>query len=127
MAQPRGIRYPFTFGAAGGVRGAQGVEKVKSNLEHLVKSKLKERLVRKDVGTVSYDLVLRNSDPSSRSLVETLIREAIVRFEPRAILKNISVFQQETEDGNHVFLDVEFLFRETGEVGTLSTQLTSPS
>ncbi len=120
---PSGIRFPFTFAGAGGVRKNEGADKVASNLEALVMTALQERLVRKSVGTVGYQIVLRNADEMSRRAIKGLIWEAIVRHERRARLLSLEITSNDTDDGRAVFVEGVFIFKQTGEESTFSTQI----
>jgi len=120
---PAGIKFPFRFAASGSVRLAEGAEKVASNLEAIAKTALLERLIRKGVGTVGYRLVLRNADETARRATKGLIREAIVRHEPRALLRSLEVSAVDTDTGRAVFVDGVFIFRQTGEESTFRTQI----
>ncbi len=122
-AFPQGIKFPFQFGSTGGVLEAEGVKKVSANLSGLVATPLKSRVIRKDVGTISYAQVLRNRITGTDSLVEELVREPITKFEPRALVRDVTIRDVEDDSGTSRFIDVSFVFRETGEADTSSTQI----
>lgn len=123
MENPSGIKFPFRFAGAGGVRLSEGAEKVASNLEAIAKTAINERLIRKNSGTVGYTAVLRNADEISRRAIRDLVREAIVRHEPRAWLKSLTVTANDTADGRAVFIEGIFVFRPTGEESIFKTQI----
>ncbi len=123
MTEPRGIRYPFRFSDAGSVRITDGADKIRSNLYALVKTTLKERLIRKNVGTVGYAMVLRNQSIPNSSLILTLIRESIVRHEPRALLLDVRLRFEDAREGQKTFINVDFIFRDTGEAETLVVEV----
>jgi hypothetical protein len=89
----------------------------------LVRSSIKERLIRKGVGTVSYDAVLRTA--SSSGLIPQLIREAFQKYEPRATNLSIKIYREDIKGIQHVFARVGYLFKLSGEPETvISVQLT---
>lgn len=120
---PSGIRFPFRFADAGGVRRVDGADKVAANLEALAVTALQERLVRKSVGTVGYQTVLRNPDEISLRATRDLIREAIAKYERRARVLSLELSAVNTDSGTAVFIDCEFLFRQTGEKSTFRAQI----
>lgn len=120
---PSGIKFPFTFSGAGGVRTVSGAEKVASNLEALVKTAINERIVRKNVGTIGYKAVLRNADEVARKAIKDFVREAIVKHEPRALLLSLDISSVEMTSGIGVFIDGNFIFRQTGEEATFRSQI----
>lgn len=120
---PSGIRFPFRFADAGGVRRASGADKVAANLEALAVTALQERLVRKNVGTVGYQAVLRNPDEMALRATRDLIRQAIAKYERRARLISLELSAVNTDSGTAVFVDGKFLFRQTGEESTFRAQI----
>ena len=122
---PSGISFPFRFSDAGGVAKDDGADKVISNLKALVLSRVKSRLIRKEVGTIGYDRVLRSAYGTALSPVKMLIADAIARYEPRALGVQIDIQQHEDlEQGMKVVADISFIFRNTGDPVTLSLDLT---
>lgn len=120
--EPRGIRFPFQFGAAGGVRVVEGVDKVKSNLECLVRTDQKERVIRKDVGTVGYKAVFRSFRSAGSGLIRDLVFEAVAKYERRALLDDVLLVEREDKDGTSTYIDLRFVFKETGEDALVSVR-----
>lgn len=120
MAQPKGILFPFRFKYAGGVNKGDGIDKIKANLTALAYTSVNERPIRKEVGTVGYRQVFRPADDITHNLIRDLYRQAIVRFEPRIQVLTIKVSSDQDSDGMHVFIDVNFLFKTTGETSSLT-------
>lgn len=123
MSEPKGIKFPFRFTDAGGVAQVEGIDKVAANLKTLALTALKERLIRKNVGTVGYQQVFRPGDEVSLDVVRELVRESIARHEPRARVRSIETRTVEDDDGVKSFIDVAFVFRETGENGEVAVPL----
>jgi hypothetical protein len=123
MSQPRGIAFPFRFNDSGGVAESEGVAKVGDNLHHLTTSKVKERVIHKNVGTVAYDQVFRPNDDSTFDLVQALLREAYSTYERRALILGLDLRRTEDRDGMKTFIDTKFVFRETGQEDTVSVQV----
>lgn len=123
MENPSGISFPFRFSQAGGVKLASGVEKVEGNLKALATTAVKERLIRKNVGTVGYQAVLRNQTDATRKAIRDLVWEAIVRHERRAKLLSLTVTKASVESGTGILIEGTFIFRQTGLESTFRAQI----
>jgi phage baseplate assembly protein W len=123
MINPAGISFPFRFTDAGGVRREEGVAKVKANMIALAKTTVNERLIRKQVGTIGYSKVLRNVGDPALGAIKDLVREALNRFESRALIVNLKVYRDDVTIDGKVFLDIGFIFRSTGKYELVTTQL----
>lgn len=121
MQKPSGIKFPFRFSDAGGVQLAEGAEKVGSNLSVLAITQANQRLIRKAVGSIGYSTVLRNTGETGRRAAQSVIREAIVQFEPRAVLRSLTVTEVNTDTGTAVVAEGTYVFRPTGEETTFRT------
>jgi phage baseplate assembly protein W len=120
---PSGIKFPFEFVAAGGVGKADNGDKVMSNLKALILSKINERLIRKNVGTIGYTRVFKSARATTLEPIKHLIRQAIVKFEPRAAGITIDFRLQDDSEGSKVIADVAFIFKNTGEPVKMSLEL----
>lgn len=123
MIEPRGIQFPFRFNYLGSVAQVEGVEKVKSNMIALIKTALNERVIRKLVGSIGYRYILRNADKAAFSIIKTLVREAITKQEKRALLLDVRVYAVEAENGMNTYIDIDFIYKATGERDQLIVRL----
>ena len=121
---PSGISFPFRFSPAGGVAKADDGDKVLSNLKALILSSINERLVRKSVGTIGYRRVFKSASVTAANPIKHLIKQAIVKFEPRASGVTVELRQEEERGDVRVIADVSFIFRNTGDPAKLSLELT---
>lgn len=121
--EPAGIQFPFRFNYMGRVATVSGSEKVKSNMVALIKTAVNERVVRKKVGSIGYRYVLRNADKAAWSMIRTLIREAITKYEKRVLLIDVKVYAVEAENGMNTYIDIDFMYKGTGQRDQLTTQL----
>jgi len=120
---PSGIAFPFRFRASGGVAKVSAGQKISANLMALITSSVKERLIRKEVGTVGFHRVLRSAH-NNTGLVESLVLEAITRFEPRAKDVQVNVFPQEYEEGEmRVYVEISFIFKYSSDPVILRTRI----
>jgi hypothetical protein len=120
---PSGIKFPFSFSQAGGVTKVGGASKVSSNLKALVTCDIRDRLIYKEVGVISYKSVLRNFTNAFIVMFKKIASEAIYKYEPRATNVSIEVKRKEDADGYYVVAEVSYLFKNSGEFATLSLEL----
>lgn len=113
MSDISGISFPFKFSNLGGVAAVSGEDKIKSNLRALVLSSVNERLIRKQVGSIGYSKVFRNITDIGDEIVETLVGEAIAKFERRIKVKELSLYTIEDSGGVEVHLKITY-FRKNG-------------
>ncbi len=123
MTNPMGISFPFRFTDAGGVRREEGIDKVQINMIALAKTTVNERLIRKLVGTIGYSKVLRNMGDTALGAIKDLVREALNRYESRALITSIRVYRDDASIDGKTFIDISFIFRPTGEHQSVTTQL----
>ncbi len=91
MSVPQGLAHPFRFGGTGGLARASGDDKIKTNLKVIVQTALRERVMRPELGTVSFHQVLRNATSPAQALIRQLVAEAIAKHEPRVQLLSVDV------------------------------------
>jgi phage baseplate assembly protein W len=96
----KGVARPFRFGPRGHANRVEKEARIKQNLEGIALTKKGERLREKDFGTVGYDLIFRNLTEARLHLIENLVADAIVNYEPRALLHDITSSKEENPDGS---------------------------
>jgi hypothetical protein len=117
---PSGLRFPMAINPAGGWGIVVGSDKIASNLKALVLSHIKERVIYKNVGTVGYDAVFR-AVPSP--LIVALVKEAISKYEPRAVNVSVLVRREELDSGTAVFCDVRYAFKFSEKPSMITVEL----
>lgn len=100
----------------------QDEEAVKTALRHLILTKNFERPFHPEVGTQVTSLLFENFSPSVRIAMEKTIEDAILKFEPRVKLNNISIL--ELQDANTLEVTINFTLRNVNRPVTLTTLLT---
>lgn len=123
MTYPSGIAFPFSFSNLGGVSIAEGADKVMSNLKALILCDLGGRLIRKGVGTTSHKKVFRNISIGQVNFIAAMIKESILKFEPRATNVQVSAEKLEDSAGSKLYVRASFIFKNTGEPATLEIEV----
>lgn len=120
---PSGIKFPFSVNQSGGISKAEGASKVSSNLKALVLCDIRDRLIYKEIGVISYQALLRNMTESFAVLFKKFVVEAIAKYEPRAVVNSVTLIQKEDSSGTYLTVQVSYVFKNSGEFATLSLDL----
>lgn len=100
----------------------QDEEAVKTALKHLILTKNFERPFHPEIGTQITSLLFENFSPSVRIAMEKTIEDAILKYEPRVNLNNVSIL--ELQDSNTLEVTINFTLRNVNRPITLTTLLT---
>lgn len=114
----RGFSIPFRI-EDGGVAQAGGPEKLKENLVHILLTGVGERVMRRNYGGGIQQLVHDPNNDALRAIIQHQIATSIGQWEPRILLQNVAVSQQE----GTVFIDLQYIIRRTRQVQSLSVPI----
>ncbi|CAE6749130.1 hypothetical protein R69927_02080 [Paraburkholderia domus] len=89
----RGWGFPVAFTLADGVVMAEGAEDVNQSLRILFSTEPGERVMRENYGCALYDVMFQNIDSELIAEIETRIVDGMLRYEPRACLTEVRVYQ----------------------------------
>lgn len=90
--EPRGFGFPFRIDPiSGGVTWAEGREKLRANVMHLLQTNPGERTMRRDYGAGLRDLVHDPNDDVLRALAQHRIGRALAEAEPRIQIQSVVV------------------------------------
>ena len=109
----KGFAFPMRFSPLGHIERAVGGDKRKSNIEHLLQTDIGERLARRRIGSAGNAQLLRPYTLSSRSLIESLTEEAVIRWIPDVIVKEV-VTAEHPNDNGEVPVTIRFAERGSG-------------
>lgn len=112
----RGFSIPFRVDAAGSVAEACGPAKLRQNVLHLLRTRVGERVMRREYGGGIHQLVHDPNDDALRALVRQQIARLLARWEPRIQLREVEVGQHE----GTLVVHLRYLIRQTREVRSLS-------
>ncbi|ANB72007.1 phage baseplate protein [Paraburkholderia phytofirmans OLGA172] len=89
----RGWAFPVAFTLADGVVMAEGAQDVNQSLRILFSTEPGERVMRENYGCALYDVMFENIDGNLIAEIETRIIDGMLRYEPRAHLTAVRVYQ----------------------------------
>lgn len=88
-----GFSIPFRI-EGGRVARAEGAEKLKENLVHLLLTGIGERLMLREYGGGLRQLVHDPNNDALRAIVQHQVARSIARWEPRVAVQSVEVSQQ---------------------------------
>ncbi len=117
MTSIHGFSLPFRIDpATGGVASANGPEKLKENLIHILLTGVGERVMRRDYGGGVRQLLHDPNNEALRAIIQHQIAKSVGRWEPRVQLQNVTVTQQE----GTLVVELQYITRRTQQPGSLS-------
>ncbi|HET6336098.1 MAG TPA: GPW/gp25 family protein [Polyangiales bacterium] len=104
--QPQGFAFPFAIDArTGGIARAEGAEKLRQNLKHLLLTSVGERAMLREYGGGVRALYQENINDGLLAVARHQITRALVRFEPRILPQEVNVVPREGQ----LFLVVRYI------------------
>ncbi|WP_380677709.1 GPW/gp25 family protein [Salinigranum sp. GCM10025319] len=95
----RGWAFPVDVDAAGDVRTVAGADTVEDSIRVIVGTAKGERVMHPDFGCGIHEYVFETVDANTLTLVETSVEEALVEFEPRIAVEDVTVSTDELSEG----------------------------
>lgn len=103
MTPVLGFAFPFAIASSGGVARAEGRDKIRQNIRVLLATRYGERVMLREYGSRIHSLVHDPNDDALGILVKRQLQEALLAWEPRVLITNVSFVRREEE--LHVRLD----------------------
>jgi phage baseplate assembly protein W len=114
----RGWKFPLQVDARGALAGSALEQHVEESILVILATSPGERVMRPDFGCGIHDLVFAPNDPTTVSLAVDQVRRALVAYEPRIDVLDVSA-QSPTEQPNLLLIRVEFRIRDNNAVGNV--------
>lgn len=108
----RGWKFPVRLNSRGSIEESLYEDDVTEAIKIIIATSMGERVMMPEFGCGIYDYVFESPDITTRSLVEESVRDALISWEPRIELNNVSVSTDES-DGNKLLIDVSYTVRST--------------
>jgi len=85
----KGWASPISPGVNGGIKFSQYEKSIEESIRTILNTTPGERLMRPDFGCMINEMVFSPNRPQSIAQAEHYVREAIIKWEPRVILKDV--------------------------------------
>jgi phage baseplate assembly protein W len=119
----KGLDFPFRFGADGHLVRASGTAKIVANLKSLITVRLRELPMEPEKGTAGFTRLFRNTGGPEQAILETLTRKAIQQFEPRVVVRRVTIVEKQLQTGNAQFVQVWFRVKDTQQQGSFELRV----
>jgi phage baseplate assembly protein W len=86
----KGWAFPVSPGIHGSIKYSQADKNIEESIRIILSTTPGERLMRPDFGCAINNMIFAPNTPQTIALAEHYIREAIIRWEPRVILKEVT-------------------------------------
>lgn len=111
----RGWRFPIRVDAKGRLSWSEGPERIQDAIWIILKTALGERVMRPKFGAGIDAYVFQPNSPATRKALATVIRTALVEWEPRIELDAVRVDPVDSEP-SQVLITIEYRIRTTNEL-----------
>jgi phage baseplate assembly protein W len=95
----RGWSFPLGVSATGGIGMVGGESGVEESVRLILGTACGERVMRPEFGCGIHDLVFAGADPSMAGLIGYEVRAALLRWEPRIDVSEVTVTTDPARDG----------------------------
>jgi phage baseplate assembly protein W len=113
----KGWKFPIKVNAKGGLSYSEGPERIQDAIWIVLSTSLGERLMRPDFGAGVHEYVFQSNSDVMRTLLKSAVNEALLKWEPRIELTNVSV--QEGDQPSQVRVSIDYRIRTTNELFNL--------
>jgi len=108
-----GWSFPPTFNPiSGSVETVDGATDINQSLQILLGTKLEERILRSDFGCNLSPMLFENITITLLTKIRGIVKIAILKYEPRIDLNNVSFASEETSQGL-IKLEIDYTIRTT--------------
>lgn len=109
-----GWAFPGRIGPRGGIALLGGGEELDASLRIIIETAPGERVMRPDFGCRIWEHVFDATDPTTLGLMSQAVRDAVIRWEPRVDLEDVTV-AVEPDDPSVVRIDVTYRVKATND------------
>lgn len=105
----KGIKFPFGV-REGKIATSSGEELIKESIIIILGTTKGERVMRPDFGCSINELVFAPNNTVTATLINTYVKEALLKWEPRIDVLNVSAIPDQNE-GNSLNINIEYMIK----------------
>ncbi len=113
-----GWKFPLQVTPQGTIAQARQEQKVEESIYLILSTAKGERVMLPDFGCGIHDLVFEPNNSSSRSMVVSTVRQALVRYEPRIDVLEVAV-ETAPEEENLLLIRINYRIRANNAITNL--------
>jgi phage baseplate assembly protein W len=114
-----GWKFPLQVNASGGIARARYEQRVEESIYLILSTAKGERMMLRDFGCGIHDRVFAPNDSVVLSTVVSEVREALVRFEPRIDVLDITA-ESAADQQNLLLIRIDYRIRANQALGNLT-------
>lgn len=108
----RGWAFPVGVDAAGDIKTAADERTIEESIRVILGTAKGERVMRPDFGCGIHEYVFETVDANTLTLVETSVEDALVEFEPRIAVEDVSVSTEDISEGV-LLVEIDYRVRDS--------------
>lgn len=113
-----GWQYPVTTDHRGDIETSGAEEDIRESIRIILGTAKGERVMRPEFGCDIHDHVYSAASPATLNLIESSVREALVRWEPRIDIEDINA-KTASDDPNKILIEIEYYVRTTNSLSNM--------
>ena len=106
-----GPGFPIRLDGLGGVETVRGEDRIRQSIMLILSTAKGERVMRPDFGCDIHRFAFTTLDSTSFTLIKSAVREALVLWEPRIAINDLTV--NADPDHGRLFISIEYTIRIT--------------
>lgn len=113
-----GWKFPITTDHRGDIQLSEMEEDIRESIQIILGTAKGERIMRPEFGCDIHDHVYSAASPATLNRIETSVREALVRWEPRIDIEDITARTDE-QDPNRILIEIDYFVRSTNSLANM--------
>lgn len=114
----KGWSYPVRADHRGDVELSATDDDITESIRIILGTAKGERVMRPEFGCDIHDHVYSAANPATLNVIETSVRESLVRWEPRIDLEGVDAYTEE-ENPNKILIEIEYRIRSTNALANM--------
>lgn len=108
----RGWKFPVRLNSTGSIDESQNEVDIKEAIKIIATTAMGERVMLPDFGCGIYNYVFESPNATMLGLIEDSVRTAMIKWEPRIVVNNVSVSVEGSEK-NKLLIELNYTVRST--------------
>ncbi|ELY91715.1 GPW/gp25 family protein [Natrialba hulunbeirensis JCM 10989] len=113
-----GWQHPVTSDHRGDIELSSADDDIQEAIRIILGTAKGERIMRPEFGCEIHDHVYSAASPATLNLIESSVREALVRWEPRIDIVDVDA-RTATDDPNRILIEIEYHVRSTNSLSNM--------
>ncbi|MES3518350.1 MAG: GPW/gp25 family protein [Natronomonas sp.] len=113
-----GWKHPVTTDHRGDIETSDAEADIRESIKIILGTAKGERVMRPEFGCDIHDHVYSAASPATLNLVESSVREALVRWEPRIDIEDVNA-RTASDDPNRILIEIEYYVRTTNSLSNM--------